>query len=48
MEKSLKAMEAVKQWVSREENGDGDGDGDTWEGFFISVDMLTRDEDDDE
>jgi hypothetical protein len=44
VEKSIKAMEAVAGWVTRE----GDGDGDTWEGFFISVDMLTVDEDDDE
>lgn len=43
-------MEAVTEWVLRgkDSDGDGEGDGDTWEGFFISVDMLTRDEDDDE
>ena len=43
VEKSIKAMEAVTQWVDS-----GSGDGDTWEGFFISVDMLSRDEEDDE
>lgn len=41
--KSVQSMEATTEWLK-----DHDGDGDSWEGFFISVDMLSRDEDDEE
>lgn len=37
VEKAVKAMTDVANWVQ-----DREGDGDTWEAFFISVDMLAQ------
>lgn len=42
--KSVQAMRAVLEWVG----GPKGDDGDTWEGFFIPVDMLDKGEDGDE
>lgn len=43
VDKSVQAMKAVSHWI----DGAAD-DGDTWEGFFISVDMLDKGEEGDE
>lgn len=41
VEKTVRGMEEVSRWVEG-------GDGDEWEGFFLSVDMLTKEEGEDE
>jgi hypothetical protein len=40
---AVKAMDEVLAWI----NG-GEGDGDDWTGFYMSVDMLHREDDEDE
>jgi hypothetical protein len=43
VEKSVRAMEEVMIWAD-----EGNGDQDAWEGFFISVDMLEKSEEDED
>lgn len=47
VESAVKAMEDVAAWVGADA-ADGDGDGDDWVGFFMSVDMLHREDEGDE
>jgi hypothetical protein len=40
---AVKAMDEVAAWIHG-----GEGDGDDWTGFYMSVDMLHREDDEDE